>query len=454
MCMAAFLLSTSEAWAQAEIHAVSGVYVGGHIRRQRPNTVKKLRESGFTYVILFNVDVQADGTLKTDGETICEKGEYVFQRTQPHYIEDVIALKTPPTSISRLEICIGGWGNQSYVNIRNLIQQHGTGPTTMLYRNFKALLEAVPGIDAVNNDDEHGYDLSTAVKFHVMMADLGLKTTLAPYTNRNFWTQLATQVNSQRPGTVDRVMIQCYDGGAGNNPANWNFPGIERHAGRTNYQTSMDESIQQMATWQKNGAATGGFVWVYNDETWDLNAWASAMNRTFTARPVSDEETGAIAYSNANFKGYAVRLPVGSHSQADLAVLGLKAQDMESMQLCEGYTVRVHKTTDCTGASWPVRRDTKSFTATWSNQVRSIDVEKTVPDGIGHASTPEIRIAVGDGMITTSGAKGQNMKVTDMAGNSVMQMHLAEDTQTIALSPLVHGIYIICVGEKRIKISL
>ena len=60
--------------------AGSGVYVGGHIRRERPNTVTKLKNSGFTYVILFNVDVQEDGTLKTDGETICKDGEYVFER--------------------------------------------------------------------------------------------------------------------------------------------------------------------------------------------------------------------------------------------------------------------------------------------------------------------------------------------------------------------------------------
>jgi hypothetical protein len=440
--------------AQSEIHAVSGVYVGGHIRRQRPNTVTKLRDSGFTYVILFNVDVQSDGTLKTDGETICQNGEYVFQKTQPHYVEDVIALKTPPTSINRLEICIGGWGNQSYVNIKNLIQQHGTGKNTMLYRNFKALLEAVPGIDAVNNDDEHGYDVATAVKFHVMMADLGLKTTLAPYTNRNFWTQLATQVNSQRPGTVDRVMIQCYDGGAGNNPSNWNFPGIERHAGRTNYQTSMDESIQQMATWQKNGAATGAFVWVYNDETWDLNAWASAMNRTFTARPVSEEETGAIAYSNTNFKGYAVRLPEGSHSMADLAVLGLKAQDMESMKLIEGYTVRLHKSTDCSGAPWPVKSDKKSFTTTWANQVRSIEVEKLNPDGIADVQTTQPRISVTNGSITVSDARNLILRITDITGGPVMQTRLTEDVQSFSLAPLPHGIYIVRIGEKSIKISI
>lgn len=68
---------------------------------------------------------------------------YVFDQTQPHYIEDIRQLKTPPTSISRIEIVIGGWGNDSYNHIQSLINKSDTGTTTMLYRNFKAFLEAV-----------------------------------------------------------------------------------------------------------------------------------------------------------------------------------------------------------------------------------------------------------------------------------------------------------------------
>ena len=246
----------------AQLPTGSGVYVGGHIRRERPNTIKTLRESGFTYVILFNVDVQADGTLKTDGETICENGKYVFYKTQPYYVDDVRLLKTQPTSINRIEICIGGWGNGSYGNICNLINANGTDSNTMLYKNFKALLEAVPGIDAVNNDQEQDYDVSSAVKFHTMMYDLGLKTTIAPYTYKSYWQSFVNQLNAARPGACDRVLIQCYDGGAGNNPSDWKLGGLEVHAGRTNYQTDMETSIAQMQSWHDNNGVTGGFVWV------------------------------------------------------------------------------------------------------------------------------------------------------------------------------------------------
>jgi len=454
MILALVLCSFSSTIAEAADHAVSGVYVGGHIRRERPGTIAKLRESGFTYAILFNVDVQTDGTLKTDGETICQNGEYVFQRTQPHYVEDVIALKTQPTSISRLEICIGGWGNQSYVNIKNLVNKYGTGPETMLYKNFKALLETVPGIDAVNNDDEHGYDVETAAKFHIMMSDLGLHTTLAPYTNKNFWTQLATKVNSQRPGCVDRVMIQCYDGGAYNNPLSWNFSGIERHAGRTNYQTSMEESIKQMENWAQSGAATGAFVWVYNDETWDLNAWASAMNRTYVAREVKDEDAAAWAYSDKNFTGYKVALPVGKHTIADLAVLGLKANDLESMEVKDGYNIQIHKGKNCDGASWPVRRNAKSFTSTWANLICSISIEPKNPDAISNYQAEESQLSASGNIVTVTNACSSVFSVSDLSGRLVMQTVVTERKQDFSLSPLPRGIYVVKVGDRKIKVNL
>ena len=122
------LLGTGDLLAQ---QVVSGIYVGGHIRRNRPNTISTLRNSGFTYVILFNVHVESDGTLTTDGETIVKNGEYVFAKTQPHYQEDVANLKTAPTSIQRVEICIGGWGNTSYDNIKKLVNSNGTGSSSL-----------------------------------------------------------------------------------------------------------------------------------------------------------------------------------------------------------------------------------------------------------------------------------------------------------------------------------
>lgn len=388
-----FLLPIFAMWqiclsAQPEIKTVSGVYVGGHIRRERPKTITNLRNSGFTYALLFNVHVDPDGTLKTDGETICQDGKYVFQKPQPNYQQDIKDLKTPPTSIQRIEIVIGGWGNDSYDNIKNLINKNGTGSTTMLYKNFKALKEAVPEIDAVNNDDEHCYDVETGAKFHIMMYDLGYKTTLAPYTYKSYWQNLCTKIRASRSKAVDRVMVQCYDGGAGNvnQVGTWTFTGVsERHAGLMYYSNdwNVDKNIEQFQKWKDDGVASGGFVWVYNSEEWDLNAWASGMNRVYKAVEVSDEDAMVEVFSGSNYSGYSVKLPVGTFTKADLAVYGIKANDVESIKILkEGASARLYKTLTNTGLNMPCKVDRKTLSTSYKNLINSITVEYEDPVGI------------------------------------------------------------------------
>ena len=375
-----FVLAFADVFAQKE---VSGIYAGGHIRRGRPNTITKLRQSGFTYLILFNVDVKADGTLTTDGDTICYNGEYVFQKKQPYYQQDIKNLKTPPTSITRIEICIGGWGNNSYGNIKNLVNSKGTGRTTMLYRNFKALKDAVPEIDAVNNDTEQDYDPESAAKFHIMMYGLGYKTTFAPYTYMSYWTQLNDKIRASRPTAVDRVMVQCYDGGAGNlnNVGSWNFTGVsERHPGLLNYSNdwSVERNLAQFQQWKDQGVATGGFVWLYNDgydETWDLNGWASGLNRIFGAVTVPEEQVVARCYSEKNYGGYCISLPEGTFTQPDLAVYGLKASDLSSIEIVDDfYQVKLFTSVNCTGTRRTLKSSSKNLT-TFDNKVCSIVIE-------------------------------------------------------------------------------
>lgn len=389
-------LAFTDTFAQGQYREVSGIYAGGHIRRGRPNTITKLRNSGFTYIILFNVNVESDGTLTTDGETICKNGEYVFQQTQPYYQEDVANLKTSPTSITRVEICIGGWGNGSYGNIRNLINSQGTTSSSILYKNFKALKQAVPEIDAINNDTEQDYDAETAAKFHIMMYRLGYKTTIAPYTNMSYWTSLVSKIRATYSKAVDRAMIQCYDGGAGNlnNVGSWNFTGVsERHPGLLDYSNDWDveRNLAQFQSWKDQGVATGGFVWLYNDgydETWDLNGWASGLNRIFGAITVPEDQVAVRCYSEKNYGGYCVALPEGKFTQGELAVYGLKAMDLSSLEIVDDlYQVKLYKGANCTGTYSTRKSSFKALTSTWDNQVCSILVEpnptaiKTVENG-------------------------------------------------------------------------
>jgi hypothetical protein len=261
--------------------AQSGIYVGGHFRRERPATIDILKASGFTYAILFNIHVEPNGDLKMDGDLMCSNGSYVFGAKHPYYVADVNSLKTGTTTIKRVESCIGGWLSPSYTNIKNLINSQGTGTGSILYKNFQALRKAIPSIDAINCDDEETYDASTCIKFFVMLRDIGFKATLAPYTNPSFWTNVASSINSQRPGTVDRIDLQCYDGGANNNPCNWNFGSIPVYAGLSYFDSKA--TIQTKLTNWKNNCSNvkGGFIWVYNENSTQPSEYAAVINPVF-----------------------------------------------------------------------------------------------------------------------------------------------------------------------------
>ena len=355
----------------------TGVYVGGHIRRERPGTIEKLRNSGFTYIILFNINVEPDGTLTTDGETVCKDGKYVFGNTQPNYVSDIKKLKQAPTTISRIEICIGGWGNESFSRIKELINRHGVGSGTILYKNFKALKNAIPEIDAVNNDDEHCYDVATAVKFHKMMYELGYKTTIAPYTKRSFWENLVSQLGDR----CDRVLIQCYDGGAGNNPSDWHLGNRAVHAGRMNYQEGgVDACVAQMESWKKNNGVSGGFIWLYNDETWNLNQWATRMLRVFGTKKCDDSI--ASLYADSDYRGYSKSLGEGSYTQAELAMYGISAKDISSLKVTKGFKITLYENADCTGNSKSWTTDASFVGGDWNDKACSVRIEPNGKSGL------------------------------------------------------------------------
>ena len=355
----------------------AGVYVGGHIRRERPGTIEKLRNSGFTYIILFNINVESDGTLTTDGETVCKDGKYVFGNTQPNYVSDIKKLKQAPTTISRIEICIGGWGNESFSRIKELINSHGVGSGTILYKNFKALKNAIPEIDAVNNDDEHCYDVATAVKFHQMMYELGYKTTIAPYTNRSFWENLVSQLGDR----CDRVLIQCYDGGAGNNPSDWHLGNRAVHAGRMNYQEGgVDACVAQMESWKRNNGVSGGFIWLYNDETWNLNQWATRMLRVFGTKKCDDNI--ASLYADSDYRGYSTSLGEGSYTQADLAMYGISAKDISSLKVTKGFKITLYENADFTGNSKSWTTDASFVGGDWNDKACSVRIEPNGKSGL------------------------------------------------------------------------
>lgn len=217
------------------------------------STINGLRASGFNTMILFTMSVAANGDFTyNDGVPVCTNGVYSGAANWGALLAQC---KTAPSSIKRIEMCIGGWGDQSWVNIKNLIAANGTGANTVLYRNLAALKNAL-GVDAIDNDDETAYDSASTIKFGQMCAAVGLKSTLCPYTNPSYWQAVKTGLGAN----CDRIYLQCYDGGKYNDPGQWNgyFGGTKVVPGYWDWERDTT-FLTKMQSWSSVGA--GGFLW-------------------------------------------------------------------------------------------------------------------------------------------------------------------------------------------------
>ena len=139
----------------------------------------------------------------------------------------------------------------------------------------------------------------------------------------------------------------------------------------------MQTSINQMRTWRDDCNVVGGFVWVYNDETWSLNQWAIAMNKVFR----SEKDAVVTIYPNANFDGESCRLPVGEYLSGDLAAYGLNASSIYSMEIEEGYMVTAFLSKNFVGTGLTLYESTADLGTRWHRQINSLKIQR-IPDGV------------------------------------------------------------------------
>jgi len=226
------------------------------------SSVANLKPSGWNALFMFGITIQSNGDITHSGTTLVHDGIYVGDA---NWGPTVDALKAPPTTVTRYEVTLGGWGDTSYDVVKSLVGSQGTGAGSTLYKNFAALKKAVPGIDAINDDDEQAYDLGSSTAFGKMLNGLGMKLSQAPYMNQSFWVQLKNNLGSG----ADIVYLQCYQGGAGNDPGNW-----DAAYGNGFHVVPGQESNNHAASWWSNWSSadhvTGGFYWP--DVTWAPNA--------------------------------------------------------------------------------------------------------------------------------------------------------------------------------------
>lgn len=263
----------------------TGIFGGGPFYKNAANNITEIEHSGFTEAIVWSVEVNSVGDLNLNGEfPLTSAGVYIGNQTHSDFAGNMALLKQG--TVKRVTFAVGSSNYGDWENITALVNSQGTGPSSILYKDFQALKAAIPALDAIDFDDENSYNAPTSVAFAVMLGQLGYHVMPDPYTNNSYWTSLVSQINTQLPGTVDGVHLQAYSGGSGNSPCSgWNFGSVPVFPGLwdLNYTPSQVQSI--MSGWRSQCGITGGFMWLYDDFVGNGLAaqYASAINNAVSS---------------------------------------------------------------------------------------------------------------------------------------------------------------------------
>lgn len=300
-----FLLTMNSLFGQ-----IKALYGGGVTYNDNDEVVDELRNAGYNTLIIWTVHILGDYTLSYNASwNIAANGEYIGDNERPNFRKNLQDFKEG--DIQRIEMGLSAWQSSTYDNIlRHYEEYGGFGPGTPLYENFKAVKEALPEIDAVNNDDEGTYDVESSIAFHAMLYDLGFKTGVVPYTrSSSYWRPFIDGLNAIRPGAVDYVYLQVYAGGAFNDPCSdsWDFglPIIPGQWGSEDWETNSDAISPQavedrLADWQEACNIDGGFMWLYSDfdRTELTEQYASAIQNGVGRRLLSPFRAAAPVPAN------------------------------------------------------------------------------------------------------------------------------------------------------------
>jgi hypothetical protein len=275
-----FLAAAFSTHASAQT-GFTGIFGGGPFYKGNvaPN-ITEIENSGFTEAIVWSVEVSSTGDLNFNGEfPLTSGGVYVGNATYPNFPADMAQLKQG--TVKRVTFSIGSSNFGDWEDITSLVESQGTGPTSILYKDFAALKAAIPALDAIDFDDENSFNSPTTVQFGVMLGQLGYHVMPDAFDDSSYWTNVVSQINTQLPGTVDGVHLQAYAGGAGNNPCvGWNFGTVPVFPGLWDQDDTPAQVQSIMSGWHSQCGIIGGFMWLYDDfvGTGLAAQYASAIN--------------------------------------------------------------------------------------------------------------------------------------------------------------------------------
>lgn len=261
-----FFLSVAFAWKTASAQTgYTGIFGGGPFYKNAAPNITEIENSGFSEAIVWSVEVNSVGDLNFNGEfPLTSGGTYIGNQTHPDFPGNMAQLKQG--TVKRVTFSVGSSSYGDWENITALVNAQGTGPSSILYKDFAALKAAIPALDAIDFDDENSYNSPTSIAFAVMLGQLGYHVMPDPYTNNSYWINLVAQINSQLPGTVDGVHLQAYAGGTGNSPCvDWNFGSVPVFPGLWDQVDTPSQVETIMSGWHAQCGILGGFMWIYDD---------------------------------------------------------------------------------------------------------------------------------------------------------------------------------------------
>ena len=303
-------------------NTTAALYCGGPLYFGGTAVINDLKASGFTEVVAWTLHVSADGNLVFNDTLLVKDGEYQAGSNKDWPMQ-LAELKSGTTSVKRLLFSVGSAGVSDFSHIKSLIAEQGTGPDSALYKNFQALRNAISAIDAIDMDDEDTYDRKSMVQFCTMLAKLGFEVTFCPSfpSTQDFWLNCLSDLTPKlaERGPVTAFNLQCYAGGAPNNPLDWvkaieekmgpNFdahglviPGLwcrhnEQNSTDCSYGMCPDEIQTHMANWNNDpGGSTGvggGFIWLYDD-----------IEKCKSSKACNGTNIGSAAYAKAVLEAF------------------------------------------------------------------------------------------------------------------------------------------------------
>jgi hypothetical protein len=272
----------------------TGIFGGGPLYKHVQSNITEIRNSGFNEVIVWSVEVKSNGDLNFNGEfPLTSNGVYIGNQTFPNFAADLAAMKQG--TVKRITFSIGSSNVGDWQDVEALVNSQGTGPGSILFRDFQALKAAIPSLDAIDFDDENNQDLSSTVAFAVMLGNLGYHVMPDAFDNSSYWKSVVSEVNNQRPGTIDGVHLQAYAGGAGNNPCSgWNFGSVPVFPGLWDLNDTPDQVQTTMASWHSQCGIIGGFLWLYDDIAGknEASQYANAINTAVGKTGTGGNPTG------------------------------------------------------------------------------------------------------------------------------------------------------------------